>query len=136
MSHASLIVRTRPAAWNGGFAERIRREFMETSSQPKSQSLWPRQIGKIRTFPFESDFFNVTCHEIVVEGRPIRYVDSTPLSYGRLTSLFDKEPTTIPWLETFKPDETLVDIGANMGMYTVSYTHLRAHETPEHLVCR
>ena len=21
-------------------------------------------------------------------------------------------------------------------MYTVSYTHLRAHETPEHLVCR
>src|SRR5678816_4397789 len=22
------------------------------------------------------------------------------------------------------------------GVYTVSYTHLRAHETPEHLVCR
>src|SRR5678815_2159391 len=22
------------------------------------------------------------------------------------------------------------------GMYSVSYTHLRAHETPEHLVCR
>src|SRR5678815_4309370 len=23
-----------------------------------------------------------------------------------------------------------------VGLYTVSYTHLRAHETPEHLVCR
>jgi FkbM family methyltransferase len=92
---------------------------METSSQPKSQSLWPRRIGNIRTFPFESDFFNITCHEIIVQDRPIRYVDSTPLSYGRLTSLFDKEPTTIPWLETFKPTDTLVDIGANIGMYTI-----------------
>src|SRR5674536_370156 len=25
---------------------------------------------------------------------------------------------------------------SSMGVYTVSYTHLRAHETPEHLVCR
>ena len=23
-----------------------------------------------------------------------------------------------------------------VGLWTVSYTHLRAHETPEHLVCR
>ena len=26
--------------------------------------------------------------------------------------------------------------GGLLGLYAVSYTHLRAHETPEHLVCR
>ena len=26
--------------------------------------------------------------------------------------------------------------GGSLRVYTVSYTHLRAHETPEHLVCR
>src|SRR5678815_4872432 len=34
-------------------------------------------------------------------------------------------------------DEVLVDIGyKSEGVIPVSYTHLRAHETPEHLVCR
>ena len=28
------------------------------------------------------------------------------------------------------------DTGAPVGGVPVSYTHLRAHETPEHLVCR
>jgi FkbM family methyltransferase len=92
---------------------------METNSQPEPQRLWPRRVGTIRSFPFQSDFFNVACHEILVKDRPIRYVESTPLSYGRLTSIFDKEPTTIPWLETFRPEETLIDIGANIGMYTI-----------------
>lgn len=81
--------------------------------------VWPRKMGPIRSFTFESDFFKVPCYEIIVEGRRIRYVDSTPLAYGRLTSLFDKEPTTIPWLESFQPDDIVVDIGANIGMYTI-----------------
>src|SRR5678816_2424085 len=28
------------------------------------------------------------------------------------------------------------ELGINSSYYPVSYTHLRAHETPEHLVCR
>jgi FkbM family methyltransferase len=75
-------------------------------------------MGPIRSFPFESDFFNLTCHEILVGGKPIRYVDSTPVAYSLLTSLFESEPTTIPWLESFRSDETLVDIGASIGMYS------------------
>src|SRR5678815_5002697 len=27
-------------------------------------------------------------------------------------------------------------LGLPLGIFPVSYTHLRAHETPEHLVCR
>src|SRR5678816_2219833 len=35
------------------------------------------------------------------------------------------------------PDEVLrPTVEASLGHGTVSYTHLRAHETPEHLVCR
>src|SRR5678816_4940577 len=29
-----------------------------------------------------------------------------------------------------------LDHAAKRGVFPVSYTHLRAHETPEHLVCR
>ena len=40
-----------------------------------------------------------------------------------------------------EPDPTLINsdpIGPELptSLYSVSYTHLRAHETPEHLVCR
>jgi FkbM family methyltransferase len=91
----------------------------EDAGDSKRTTRWPRVMGAIRAFTFESDLFSVPCHEIVVEGRTIRYVDATRLSYARLTSLFDKEPTTIPWLESFQSNETLVDIGANIGMYTI-----------------
>ena len=87
--------------------------------QSKRTTRWPRAIGSIGSFTFESDLFTIPCHEIVVEGRTIRYVGASRLSYARLTSLFDKEPTTIPWLESFQSNETLVDIGANIGMYTI-----------------
>ena len=80
---------------------------------------WPRKMGRIRTFDFQSDFFANKVHEIDVEGRRIRYVDSTRLAYARLVTLFDKEPTTIPWLESFAPTDVVVDIGANIGMYTI-----------------
>src|SRR5678815_1925549 len=33
-------------------------------------------------------------------------------------------------------DRSIKEAGVGMGMTPVSYTHLRAHETPEHLVCR
>lgn len=87
--------------------------------RPHQLKSWPRRIGPIRSFPFESDFFSVTCHEILADGKPIRYVDSTPVAYDRLTSLFETEPATMPWLESFQPGETLVDIGANVGMHAI-----------------
>lgn len=37
----------------------------------------------------------------------------------RANSLFDKEPCTIQWIETFQRGDVLWDIGANMGGYTV-----------------
>jgi FkbM family methyltransferase len=57
--------------------------------------------------------------EVEVAGKRLRYVESNRLARKRVESLFAKEPTTIPWLEAIGPEETLVDIGANVGMYTV-----------------
>jgi FkbM family methyltransferase len=37
----------------------------------------------------------------------------------RVKSLFEKEPDTIRWIEAMEPESILVDIGANVGMYSV-----------------
>lgn len=51
----------------------------------------------------------------------VRILFYTPNSVirWRVESLFEKEPSTIEWIETFKENEVLVDIGANVGMYTI-----------------
>src|SRR5678815_6070094 len=43
-------------------------------------------------------------------------------------------PSSVPAHNT--PACTGDSSNAKMSAYAVSYTHLRAHETPEHLVCR
>lgn len=37
----------------------------------------------------------------------------------RFETLLDKEPETIEWIDGFKPGETLWDIGANVGIYSL-----------------
>lgn len=78
-----------------------------------------RQTGPIREFEFESDFFSTPCLELFVDGKPLRYVESNRLAAKRVSSLFSKEPTTIPWLDSMAPDDVLIDIGANVGMYAI-----------------
>lgn len=66
----------------------------------------------------EYEQLNPRC-ELVHNG--VKVVYATPSSYTRwrVDSLFQKEPVTIDWIATFAPHEVLVDIGANVGMYTV-----------------
>jgi FkbM family methyltransferase len=46
---------------------------------------------------------------------------STPnrLIKWRVATLFTKEPETIAWIAGFQPGEVLLDVGANVGMYTI-----------------
>ena len=37
----------------------------------------------------------------------------------RYDTLLEKEPETIEWIDTFRPGETLWDIGANVGIYSI-----------------
>jgi FkbM family methyltransferase len=57
--------------------------------------------------------------ELNLDGRIVRYAVSTPECRWRVETLFTKEPGTIDWLESFRPGEALVDVGANVGMYSV-----------------
>ncbi len=41
------------------------------------------------------------------------------LSRYRAKTYFTKEPETIEWMETFSSQDTMIDIGANVGLYTI-----------------
>lgn len=56
-----------------------------------------------------------------VEHGGVQVVFSTPNTYTkwRADTLFTKEPDTISWIGTFQPEDVLVDIGANVGGYSL-----------------
>jgi FkbM family methyltransferase len=57
--------------------------------------------------------------ELEVDGKKL--VFSTPSSFTlwRVESLFTKEPWTIDWLNELTREDCLLDVGANVGMYSV-----------------
>jgi FkbM family methyltransferase len=81
-----------------------------------------RNLGSVSSVApgkFESDFFSTDCLDVAFDDSRVRYVAANRLAAKRVHTLFTKEPTTIPWLETFARDDVFFDIGANVGMYTV-----------------
>jgi FkbM family methyltransferase len=66
----------------------------------------------------EYEKLNPRC-EIQHEGVKLRFVTPTVFTKWRVDSLFEKEPITIQWIADFAPDDVLVDVGANVGMYTI-----------------
>ena len=59
-----------------------------------------------------------SCH-LNHEGKTISFLTPSSFLKWRVDSLFTKEPCTIDWIAGFRPGEVLVDVGANVGMYTV-----------------
>jgi FkbM family methyltransferase len=59
------------------------------------------------------------CATIDWECGPIRYSVPSKTVLWRVETLTTKEPDTIAWIETFDPSEIFVDIGANIGIYTI-----------------
>jgi FkbM family methyltransferase len=49
----------------------------------------------------------------------VTYVTPTLATKWRVDTLFEKEPVTLQWIADFAPGEILVDVGANVGMYTI-----------------
>ncbi len=80
----------------------------------------PRHLSSLVRRTYRRDLAILPCYELEVDGKTIRYSagDGSPQLLGRAKTLFAKEPTTIPYLETFGKDDLMLDIGANVGMYT------------------
>ena len=49
----------------------------------------------------------------------VRYHVPNSTTMWRVETLFTKEPETIAWIRGFNPDDVLVDVGANVGLYTI-----------------
>src|SRR5690348_776383 len=71
-------------------------------------------MGRIQT-----KWLDLEYGEVEVRGRPMRFATTGSSSKKRLRTLFSKEPITLAWIDTFLEGETLYDVGANVGMYTI-----------------
>jgi FkbM family methyltransferase len=56
---------------------------------------------------------------IKVDGKQLKFTTPNRMTQWRVESLFTKEPDTIAWLQQMQAGEVLVDVGANVGMYSV-----------------
>ena len=50
---------------------------------------------------------------------PFKMIIENETEQWRYDSFWHKEPETIEWIKSFKPDNTFFDIGANIGVYTL-----------------
>ena len=51
--------------------------------------------------------------------KKIKFINNNSLEKYRFKSLFTKEPETIFWIKNFKKNEVLIDVGSNVGIYSL-----------------
>jgi|SRR5210317_1758372 FkbM family methyltransferase len=52
-------------------------------------------------------------------GQEVKFYTPTKKTAGRVKKIFRKEPITITWMDNMQPGDTVIDIGANVGMYSL-----------------
>ena len=56
---------------------------------------------------------------IKVDGHELVYGVPNRMALSRVTTLETKEPETLAWLKSFAASDIFVDVGANVGMYSI-----------------
>jgi FkbM family methyltransferase len=64
------------------------------------------------------ELFN-PCRTVFKNGKNYIFYCPNKLVRWRINTYFTKEPETIEWIDTFKEGDTLFDIGANIGLYSI-----------------
>jgi len=59
------------------------------------------------------------CAQVSHEGVKMVFATPSKLTYWRVDSIRQKEPWTLEWIAGFDPGDVLLDVGANVGMYTI-----------------
>jgi FkbM family methyltransferase len=54
-----------------------------------------------------------------LERGGVTFVCDDPLEVWRAETIFEKEPGTVKWIQSFQPGDVFYDIGANIGVYTL-----------------
>jgi FkbM family methyltransferase len=66
------------------------------------------------------DYAKLDPHVIIsIDGREIAFSTPNPKTLWRAQTIREKEPITIEWIGGFRENDILVDVGANVGMYTI-----------------
>lgn len=79
----------------------------------------PKKISnKINLFLFRKI---LNKKEKIVENKKVIFTmrNYSEITQMRINSFFDKEPETLQWINTFQPGEIFLDIGANVGVYSL-----------------
>jgi FkbM family methyltransferase len=85
-----------------------RRQAVAAPSQDGMPPLTPEQYEALQPI--------VTIPDGTIE---VAYCTPNPATRWRVDTFFTKEPDTLQWIRGFASGEVLVDIGANVGMYTI-----------------
>jgi len=78
-----------------------------------------RLNGKTRFSNIFIQILNPICEIKWDQGKLLRFRTGHGRLFWRVTTFFTEEPMMIAWLRTFRSDDVFLDIGANVGMYTV-----------------
>ena len=76
------------------------------------------KFGQAFLWLFENARFIKTVESPDGKNR-FRFLILSDLTLVRANTLFQKEPETIEWVDSFEPGSVFYDIGANMGVYTI-----------------
>ena len=57
-------------------------------------------------------------------GEAVKFYTPTRKTAGRVKKIFRKEPITITWMDNMKPGDIVIDIGANVGMYSFHFKNI------------
>jgi FkbM family methyltransferase len=104
---------SRPGLWPSFLLKR------RASAIPAGDRAFERSDADGRSGTIRSKWLELDYAEIELSGKSMRFATTGSSSRKRVRTLFTKEPITLAWLHTFADGETLYDIGANVGMYTI-----------------
>jgi FkbM family methyltransferase len=74
-------------------------------------------IGKISPSAFDDSMNRLIQHKI--DGQNVHFFVLGQKSRGRSTLAFNKEPDTMEWINSFENDSCLIDIGSNIGVFSI-----------------
>lgn len=57
--------------------------------------------------------------QVSFEGKDVLFATPSRQTAWRVQTLFSKEPDTIEWLKSLGENDVLIDVGANVGMYSI-----------------
>jgi len=97
----------------------LRRVAQEAAPPAAAEQSKPKSASEANTGRVQTKWLDMEFADVEVRGRRMRFATTGSSSKKRLRTLLSKEPITLAWIDTFAEGETLYDVGANVGMYTI-----------------